>query len=183
VRSDAELIRTARHDPDAFGELYRRHVHAVHGFFGARAPRQSAGELTAETFAQAALSLRRFRDEAGGSALPWLYGIARNQLRRYLESEGVETRARRRLGMPIRTYELDVDATNERLDAARVAPALSAALAELPGAQRQALELRVVDELPYRQVASSLGCSEVAARIRVTRALGTLSRLLRGAVS
>ena len=85
--------------------------------------------------------------------------------------------------MPIRTYELDVDATNERLDAARVAPALSAALAELPGAQRQALELRVVDELPYRQVASSLGCSEVAARIRVTRALGTLSRLLRGAVS
>jgi len=181
VRSDAELIREARHDPDAFGELYGRHVHAVYGFFGARAPRQAAGELTAETFAQAALSLRRFRDDAGGSALPWLYGIARNLLRRYLESERVATNARGRLGMPLRTYELDVDAANDRLDAARMAPALSAALAVLPHAQRQALELRVVDELPYRQVASSLGCSEVAARIRVTRALGTLTRLLRGA--
>jgi hypothetical protein len=30
-------------------------------------------------------------------------------------------------------------------------------------------------------VAHSLGCSEVAARVRVTRALGTLSRVLKGA--
>jgi hypothetical protein len=46
VRSDAELIRTARHDPDAFGELYRRHVHTVRGFFGVRARRRTlAGDL------------------------------------------------------------------------------------------------------------------------------------------
>lgn len=181
MTTDAQLIRAARSDPDALGELYRRHVHAVHGFFRARAPRQATGELTAETFAQAALSLRRFRDEAGGSALPWLYGIARNLLRRYHACEGVETRARARLGMRLRTYQLDVDAVNDRLDAERFAPALSAALGSLPVSQRRALELRVVDELPYQQVADSLGCSEVAARIRVTRALGTLSRGLKGA--
>jgi len=44
-------------------------------------------------------------------------------------------------------------------------------------------ELRIVDELSYEQVASSLECSEVAARIRVTRALGSLSRRLKGAPS
>lgn len=181
MKTDAQLIAAARSDPDAFGELYRRRVRAVHAFFRSRAPHDAAGELTAETFAQAALSLRRFRDEAGGSALPWLYGIARNLLRGYHEHERVETRARRRLGMPLRTYELDVAATNERLDAERFAPTLTAALDSLPRSQRQALELRVVDELPYEQVASSLGCSEVAARIRVTRALGTLARVLKGA--
>jgi len=178
--TDAELIRAARNDPDAFAELYWRHVGAVNGYFRKRAP-EAGGELTAETFAQAALSLHRFRDEAGGTALPWLYGIARNLLRRYFLSERIQSDARRRLGMPIRSYELDVDAANDRVDAERYAPALAAALESLPTAQRRALELRVIGDLPYREVAGSLGCSEVAARIRVTRALGTLSRALKGA--
>jgi RNA polymerase sigma-70 factor (ECF subfamily) len=90
----------------------------------------------------------------------------------------VEKKARERLGMPIRSYELDLEVANERLDAERLAPALSAALDSLPASQREAVELRVVGELPYQGVASSLGCSEVAARIRVTRALGVLSRAL-----
>src|SRR5215218_7833614 len=123
--TDAKLIAAARSDPDAFAELYRRHARAVHRFFRGRAPSSVAGELTAETFAQAALSLRRFRDEADGSALPWLYGIARNLLRRYLTHQQVESRARARLGIPIRTYELDLEATNERLDAERFAPTLA----------------------------------------------------------
>ncbi len=179
--TDAQLIRAARNDPDAFGEVYGRHVLAIHGFFRTRAPHSVSGELTAETFAQAALSLRRFRDEADGSALPWLYGIARNLLRRYHANEKVETRARIRLGIPITSYEVDLDAADERLDAERLAPDLAVALDALPTGQREALELRVVKELPYDEVASSLGCSQVAARIRVTRALGTLSRVLKGA--
>jgi RNA polymerase sigma-70 factor, ECF subfamily len=76
-----------------------------------------------------------------------------------------------------------VDAANARLDAERLAPALSGALASLPASQQRAVELRVVDELPFADVAGTLGCSEVAARIRVNRALGTLSRLLKGADS
>jgi RNA polymerase sigma factor (sigma-70 family) len=180
VRTDVELIDAARRDPDAFGELYRRHVRAVHAFCLARAPRDAASELTAETFAQAALSLSRFRDEAGASALPWLCGIARNLVRGYHARKEVEARARRRLGMPLRSYDLDTDHTDERLDAQRLAPALAAALDALPPAQRAAVELRVVQDLPYADVARSLGCSEVAVRIRVTRALGTLSRALKG---
>jgi len=34
-----------------------------------------------------AVGLKRFRDEADGSAAPWLYGIAKNLLRRYHEQE------------------------------------------------------------------------------------------------
>lgn len=180
IHSDAELISQARNDPDAFGELYRRHARAVYAWFRARTDSTSASELTAETFAQAALSLRRFRDEARGSAAPWLFGIARNLLRRFYERESVERRARTKLGMPIRSYELDVDEIVSSVDAERAASAVASALDELPATQRDALELRVVHELPYEAVASRLGCSEVAARIRVTRALGALSRLLKG---
>jgi RNA polymerase sigma factor (sigma-70 family) len=180
VRTDAELIRAARADAEAFGELYRRHARAIARWFAARTPARIAGELTAETFAQASLSLHRFRDDADGSAAPWLYGIARNVLRRTLERERVETAARRRLGMPVRAYETDLDAVTERLDAERLRPALDSALAQLPVGQRDAVELRVVRALSYAEVASSLGCSPVAARIRVMRALESLSRLLKG---
>ncbi|HEX6699479.1 MAG TPA: sigma-70 family RNA polymerase sigma factor [Gaiellaceae bacterium] len=180
MRTDAELIRAARADAEAFGELYQRHARAIARWFAARSPARIAGELTAETFAEASLSLHRFRDDADGSAAPWLYGIARNVLRRTLERERVESGARRRLGMPVRGYEADLDAVTERLDAERLRPALDSALAQLPAGQRDAVELRVVRALSYAEVASSLGCSPVAARIRVMRALDSLSRLLKG---
>ncbi len=179
VATDAELIRAAQSDAEAFGELYRRHSRAIGSWFAARTPR-IAGELTAETFAQAALSLKRFRDEVDGSAAPWLYGIARNILRRSLERERVETAARRRLGIPIRSYDADLDLVDERLDAEKLRPALGAALERLPPGQREAVELRIVHALSYGEVAGSLGRSEVAARIRVTRGLNSLFQLLKG---
>ena len=57
-----------------------------------------AADLTAETFAAALASRRRF-DPAKGPAIGWLYGIARHKLARTLERGRVEDRARRTLGM------------------------------------------------------------------------------------
>ncbi|HEY8777815.1 MAG TPA: sigma factor, partial [Gaiellaceae bacterium] len=87
MRTDAQLIREARDDPDAFAELYLRHSQSLYRWLRTRAPEPVAAELTAEAFAQAALGLKRFRDEANGSAAPWLFGIAKNLLRRYYEAE------------------------------------------------------------------------------------------------
>ena len=181
MRTDAELIREARRDPDALAELYRRHAERLHSWLQAQVSPQIACELTAETFAQAALSLRRFQDPGGGSASPWLFGIAKNLLRRDYESERVDRKARRRLGIPELAHDLNLARVEERDRAERMRPSLVAALATLPPGQRRALELRVIQELPYDEVASSLSCSEGAARIRVTRALGSLSDRMKGA--
>jgi RNA polymerase sigma factor (sigma-70 family) len=51
---------------------------------------------------------------------------------------------------------------------------LDAALDELPEEQRDALRLRVVDDLDYSAVAEVLGTTPGAARVRVHRALGAL---------
>jgi RNA polymerase sigma-70 factor (ECF subfamily) len=176
--SDAQLLRRAREDPDALAELYLRHPAQLYAWFRARAPESAASELTAELFAQVALSLGRFRDEAGGSAAPWLYGIARNLLRRYYERGRLEEASRRRLGMPLRSYEHDFEAVDERLAAVGLRASLGRALDTLPPDQRDALQLRVVGELPYERVAAALDCTETAARLRVMRALGKLARLL-----
>jgi RNA polymerase sigma factor (sigma-70 family) len=55
--------------------------------------------------------------------------------------------------------------------------ALADALEMLPEHEREALELRVVDELPYTAVAARLGVRPAAARLRVSRALRRLSAL------
>src|SRR4030088_2389406 len=79
MRSDAELLDSA--DPRAFRTLYDRYSVRIYRFQLGRARNPDAAlELTAETFAQAWLSRRRFRDLAGGSAGPWLYALAHNLL-------------------------------------------------------------------------------------------------------
>jgi RNA polymerase sigma factor (sigma-70 family) len=153
ARTDAELLANARRDPTAFGELYERHVHEVHAWHAKRIP-WAAADLTAETFAQAWLARRRFRDRRDGTALPWLFGIARNVLNESLRRDRIATRARERLGLRLDLAADDgFDAVDERLSPRE---ALARALAELPEHERLAPELRVVDELPYEAVAESL---------------------------
>jgi RNA polymerase sigma factor (sigma-70 family) len=100
----------------------------------------AASDLAAETFAQAWLSRRSFRDEADGSALPWLLGIARNVARESARRNEVETRARRRLGLPTELASEDGYAAVEE----RLSPraALAEALETLPEHEREAVELR-----------------------------------------
>jgi len=173
-RTDAELIHAAESEAAAFSELYRRHVSTVHAWFRRRLT-WAAPDLTAETFAQAWLSRASFRDEADGSALPWLLGIARNIARESARRNEVETRARRRLGLSTELASEDGYAAVEE----RLSPraALEEALETLPEHEREAIELRVVDELSYPDVAARLGVRPAAARLRVSRALRRLSAL------
>jgi RNA polymerase sigma-70 factor, ECF subfamily len=172
-RSDAQLI--AEGGDSGFTELYRRHALEVYSWFRARLG-WAAADLTAETFAQAWISRRRFRDDCDGSALPWLLGIGRNVLRETARKDRVETRARERLGLPLDLAAEDgYDAVEERLSPRR---ALAEALDDLPGHERQALELRICEGLPYPEVADRLSIRPTAARLRVSRALRRLAHMV-----
>lgn len=171
--SDAELLRRSGQDPDAFVELYSRHVVAVHRWLTARID-WAAADLTAETFARAWLHRRRFRDQRGGSALPWLLGIASNLLLDAVRRDRIETRARRRLGLPVDlAFEDGYGEVEERLSPRLT---LQRQIAALPVHERDALELRIVQELSYDQVAEHLAIRPAAARLRVSRALRRLAR-------
>ena len=80
ARTDEELLVATPSEPEAFGVFYRRHAHAVAGYFlrRTRSP-EIAADLTAETFAAALKGARRF-DPSRGPAARWLYGIARREL-------------------------------------------------------------------------------------------------------
>ena len=90
TRTDAELLKASAHDVEAFGRFYDRHAAAVAAFFVRRTGcPHLAADLTAETFAAAFVSRRRYRD-TGAPALAWLLGIARHQLGTALRQEQVE---------------------------------------------------------------------------------------------
>jgi len=176
-RSDAELLFAARTEPQAFREFYERYAVWMRAWFQRETSSETAAlDLTAETFAQAWNGVRRYRDLADGSGAPWLFGIARNLLRQYHKHNRIETAARARLGLPVTWAESeDFDRVDERLEAARLRPALRSAVGALPAEQRRALELRVVQQLTYDEVAGRLGCSTNAARLKVSRALKALT--------
>jgi RNA polymerase sigma-70 factor (ECF subfamily) len=171
--TDAALVLAARTDPAAFRRLYERHAAAIHAFHLRRCrDREAALDLTAETFAQAWLSRFRFHDRAGGSAMPWLLAIARNVLVSSVRKRTLERSACERLGLAEPRPAAGAEPEEAWLDG------LDEALAGLPAGQRNALTLRVVDGLPYDEVASVLGTSAEAARVRVHRGLESLRNRL-----
>ena len=173
--SDEELLVASVGDEEAFAAFYRRHARPLAGFFMRRTgDAELAADLTAETFAAALASRRRF-DPAKGPAIGWLYGIARHKLARTLEHGRVEDRARRTLGMaPLalddEAIELVVTTDGDVVEL----------LQRLPADQRAAIEARVLDEQEYEQIAAATQTSEAVIRKRVSRGLASLRRKLEG---
>jgi RNA polymerase sigma-70 factor (ECF subfamily) len=96
-------------------------------------------------------------------------------------ARGAAPRARRapcprRLGVEPPALEAEEQIRIEELAAlGELRSAVQGALAELGPEQREAVRLRVVDELGYPAVAARLGVSEQTARARVSRGLRALA--------
>jgi RNA polymerase sigma-70 factor (ECF subfamily) len=169
--TDAELLRAARRDADAFREFYDRYSERLFRFFERRTANQdTALELTAETFSRVWVMRERFEDQRNGSAAPWLFGIARNVLLMSVRRGEVERRTATRFGVLEGIDREGAAAVPE----ARWSEGADELLDTLPLAQRDALRLRIIDELEYDEVAEALGTTRLAARARVHRGLAAL---------
>lgn len=170
--SDTELLIRSRTDPEAIGVLYGRHAVAVHSYVARRAGRAVADDLLSEVFVAAVQSRRRVTPHSSDSALPWLYGIARNVVRSHL-------RERVPRGIDAGDPGVDWDAVDARLDAASVVGDLRTALSGLSEAERELLLLVAWEQLSVSEAATVLDITATAARSRLhrarTRAAATLA--------
>lgn len=135
--------------------------------------RDIASDLTAEIFTVALAGVERY-NPAKGNPRQWLHGIANNQLKRLWRRRRVSASTRQRLEVrtpPTATTGWEeIEAADARLDTDR----LAAALARLPARSREAVQLRVVEQLDYSDIAHRLGCEPRAARDLVFRGLRRL---------
>jgi RNA polymerase sigma-70 factor (ECF subfamily) len=158
--------------------LYRAHAGELLRFFARRTLQpEVAVDLVGETFARAFAKRARYHGREDREALGWIYGIARNELSMYFRRGTVEQRALRRLGVergPL--TDVDYERIEELASLSSHHAALAEGLAALSVEHRDALQMRIVEERSYAEVASALGISEQAARARVSRALRTLAK-------
>jgi RNA polymerase sigma factor (sigma-70 family) len=174
IASDTELwTRAAAGDRAAFGELFERHVEAVWNHaYRLTASWSQAEDLTSSTFLLAwrkCGQLHLIRD----SALPWLYTVAGNLARDERRGSARFLRALHRVpNSPVQADHADDVA--HRLDGdARMARIL-AAVRSLPRAERAAVELCLLGEVPTADAAELLGVAEVSVRSRLSRARAKL---------
>ncbi len=184
-RNPAEMLRKSADQPELFGEFYKQHFDRIVAYLARSVcDPDLALELTAETFAQAYTSRDRFRGSTPAEAEGWIYRIASRQLTRYFRRGEVARRAMKRLGMRMPGIEAETRAEVEEFaDLADLRSALRNELQRIPQSQREALWLRVVEDLPYADVGRRLHISEQAARARVSRGLRSLSGVLVGGVT
>jgi RNA polymerase sigma factor (sigma-70 family) len=167
---------------EGFVRFYREEAETVLMFLTRRTlDPEVALDLTAETFAQAWRGWPRVRSDSGEEMRAWLFTIARRQLGHYLRSGYAQRRAIARLGIRMPSvHEDDLAAIEHAAGLGDLRRDLAVELGRLSGEQREALQLRVVEEMPYEEVARRLGVSEPAARARVSRGLRALERALGG---
>ncbi|WP_219470568.1 RNA polymerase sigma factor [Nonomuraea rhizosphaerae] len=156
-----------------FEEIYTAHYGDILAYVRRRTDSpEDAADALAETFATA---WRRVGDlPSGAAARLWLYGVARRVL-----ANGRRARSRRgelveRLGAQLALWtESAGPARDDHLDDVREA------LGRLGGDDREVLCLAGWEGLSSEEIASVLGCSSGAARLRLHRARKRLARELR----
>lgn len=176
VLCDAELIRrVADRDRRAFGELYARHATAM-GATARRVCRRP--ELAEDATQEAFLSL--WRDAGGfspraGAPTAWVHTIVHNRsidvLRRVLAAERRTEHDDLELLLLPSPAPSSHDAARARECEARLADAVAA----LPDAQREAIELAYYDGLSQREIAERLELPLGTVKGRVRLALQRLA--------
>jgi RNA polymerase sigma-70 factor (ECF subfamily) len=160
--------RPEREDAEQFSRLYHETSHDLLAFLLRRcSTAEEAADCLAETYRIA--WEKRNRLPARDEARPWLFGIARNVSRRE------RTRAERATET---SRELAIAAEGSAPLATQADSEVIAALAELSPLDREIITLLSWDGLAPREVASVLGLSANAVRIRAHRARARLRVLL-----
>jgi RNA polymerase sigma factor (sigma-70 family) len=179
-RRPRSLLIESRRDPDAFAAFYDAYAERVLLFLVRRMlDVDAAFDLLSETFATALERRHQFRGSSAEEEQGWLFSIARSELSHYWRDGRVERTALARIGVGVPGLtDPDIERIEQLAGINDLFPALHDAMAELPEDQRRAVELRVVEEHGYAEVATMLGVSEQTARARVSRGLRALARRL-----
>lgn len=167
---DTELVLRARETPEAFEQLYRRYVDAIHRYCYRRlGSREAAEDATSLIFTKAFASLPTLRT---GSFRSWLFTIAYHVIADDLRSR--RPRADFALASEIPAREPSPEESAIAGDELRSVAAL---MGQLPESQRQVVELRLAG-LNGREIAEVLGRGLPAVKMAQLRAYARLREML-----
>lgn len=172
---DEELVYRARSgEPEAMDELVSRHHESVYRVaLGILQDEDSAADVAQETFLKAMKGLKGFRGDA--SFKTWILAIAANEARGVLRKAGRRREVALEAVGPVSSSEASAADTVERAeDVTRIKEFLS----DLPEKQKEAVSLRIFEQLSFREIGSIIGSSEGAARVNYHHGIRRLREML-----
>ncbi len=168
---EAELVETARNDPEAFGELYERNVDRIYAYIYYRVGNESdAEDLVARTFYQALANLPRYTDR-GLPFAAWLYRIAHNLVANHHRSH------QRWKVSPLDDLEVTgrpADGPDRAAELNEKQRALWAAIRRQPEERQRLLILKFADRLSNDQIGQLMGRTESSIKSLYHRTLKAL---------
>lgn len=139
--------------------------------------RDAAADLTQDTFVRAYQAWEYFRGDS--QVYTWLFRIAVNLARNYLEKQGRERKhVDEDLGQAEEMPGRRTSRPEEVLEHGEMTGLLAAELMALREDQREIIVLRDVQDLSYEEIAQVLGCSVSAVKSKLFRARSVLRRRL-----
>lgn len=172
---DRELVeRFQAGERAAFDQIVRRHQRGVWHLVRRYVKRDAdASDVTQLVFVRAFRGLGAFRGAA--SVRSWLYRIGINCALSWLRDH------RREEPAEIADDALtDANPAPERIMGGQEGARLRRAIAELPPKQKLVLELRVFDDLSFKEVAELADCTENTAKVNFHYAVKRLRDILGG---
>jgi len=172
--TDADLVERARAGSrPSFETLVRRYQRPLY-FLCLRYVRDhdAASDLAQRTLIKALEKMEELRDP--GIFKSWLYRIGANLALNHLRDNARFVDK----PMPAGPDEPLLPEAESQLEAAEDAAALRRAVAELPTKQRMTLELRVFEDMSFRDIALALETSEGAAKVNFHYAVRRLRAIL-----
>jgi RNA polymerase sigma-70 factor, ECF subfamily len=165
---DSELAAQARLDPEAFAELYRRHVRSVYRYHLAHTGNvKDAEDLTSQTFMAALEGIRSFRRTA--PYITWLIGIASRKRALFFRGQKAQVPLDAVLHLPNPNSATD-KAAARRLQMDQILEALQTISRD----RAEALILCFFSGLSSTEAGLVLGKSEAAIRMLISRGLQDL---------
>jgi RNA polymerase sigma-70 factor (ECF subfamily) len=172
---DEGLVDRARSgDLEAMDQLVSRHHGSVYRVaLGILRDEDGAADVAQETFLKAVKGLKGFRGDA--SFKTWILAIAANEARGVLRKAGRRKELALETVGPVPSTDASADETMERdEDVGRIRELLSG----LPEKQKQAVTLRIFEELSFREIGNIIGSSEGAARVNYHHGIRRLREML-----
>lgn len=175
---DVDLVaRAKRGETEAFGDLYERHVEAIHRYVFYRVGEADEAEnLTQTVFLKAWEALGRYEQRALPFSV-WLYRIAHNTVVDYHRTNRKDTSLDKQYSL-----HSEADSPEEVADQRQQAERLARAIARLDEEDQQIIALRFVSGLSHAETAQLLGQKENYVRVLQHRALRALRALLKSEV-
>ena len=185
---DEELLRcmTAGNE-DAFRSFYLRHQRSIYRFALHMTGRpESAEEVVQEAFMTLIRESAKF-DPARGTPQAFLFGIARNHVRRLAESDGryvplADDELQVRAGQAALSYGLG-ESLSDELARAEIVDRVRRSVLALPAHYREAVTLCDLQGFDYAAAAKALDCPIGTIRSRLARAREMLTAKLRPATA